>query len=392
MGKRAVTYLDNAASTWPKPQGVIRAVERVLSETAANPGRSAHNLSVEAARIIADAREAIASIFGVKDPLRVVFTKNATEALNIVVGGLLKQGDHVITAGMEHNSVMRPLRAAGARGIRLSLISCSSLGELDPSDVKKAIRPDTRLIILTHASNVTGTVMPVAEVGSLAKEHGISFCMDAAQTAGSLPIDVDEMNVDLLAFTGHKSLYGPQGTGGLYIGAGLEEKIEPLMMGGTGSASELEEQPVFMPDKFESGTPNTPGIAGLLEGVRFLESRGIGPVREYEMGLAARLRSALSAIPGVRIYGPEDPAQTIAIVSFSMEGMSPSDIAFSLDEEYGIMARPGLHCAPSAHRTIHTFPQGTVRLSLGCFNTLGDVSRAVHAVSRIAQKCRSDRA
>ena len=392
MGKRAVTYLDNAASTWPKPQGVIRAVERVLSETAANPGRSAHNLSVEAARIIADAREAIANLFGVKDPLRVVFTKNATEALNIVVGGLLKQGDHVITAGMEHNSVMRPLRAAGARGIRLSLISCSSLGELDPSDVKKAIRPDTRLIILTHASNVTGTVMPVAEVGSLAKEHGISFCMDAAQTAGCLPIDVDEMNVDLLAFTGHKSLYGPQGTGGLYIGAGLEEKIEPLMMGGTGSASELEEQPVFMPDKFESGTPNTPGIAGLLEGVRFLESRGIGPVREYEMGLAARLRSALSAIPGVRIYGPEDPAQTIAIVSFSMEGMSPSDIAFSLDEEYGIMARPGLHCAPSAHRTIHTFPQGTVRLSLGCFNTLGDVSRAVHAVSRIAQKCRSDRA
>jgi cysteine desulfurase family protein len=315
-----------------------------------------------------------------------VFTKNATEALNIVVGGLLKQGDHVITTGMEHNSVMRPLRAAEARGIKLSLIGCSRLGELDPSDVKKAIRPDTKLIILTHASNVTGTIMPVAEVGSIAKEHGITFCMDAAQTAGSLPIDVDEMNVDLLAFTGHKSLYGPQGTGGLYIRAGLEEKIEPLMMGGTGSASEHEEQPVFMPDKFESGTPNTPGIAGLLNGVRFLESRGIGSVREHEMGLAARLRSALTSIPGVRIYGPEDPGQTIAIVSFSMEGMSPSDITFRLDEEYGIMARPGLHCAPSAHRTIHTFPQGTVRLSLGCFNTLDDVSRAVHAVSRIAQK------
>ena len=386
MEKRTVTYLDNAASTWPKPQGVIRAVERVLIETAANPGRSAHSLSVEAARIIADAREAIASLFGVKDPLRVVFTKNATEALNIVVGGLLKQGDHVITTGMEHNSVMRPLRAAEASGIKLSIVGCSRQGELDPSDVKKAIRPDTRLIILTHASNITGTIMPVAEVGSIAREHGITFCMDAAQTAGCLPIDVDKMDVDLLAFTGHKSLYGPQGTGRLYIRAGLEEKIEPLMMGGTGSASEHEEQPVFMPDKFEAGTPNTPGIAGLLEGVRFLESRGIGPVREYEMGLAAQLRSALTSIPGVRIYGPEDPGRTIAIVSFSMEGMSPSDIAFRLDEEYGIMARPGLHCAPSAHRTIHTFPQGTVRLSLGCFNTIDDVSRAVHAVSRIAQE------
>jgi cysteine desulfurase family protein len=388
MDRKATTYLDNAASTWPKPRQVSQAVEQVLAEAAANPGRSGHSLSIEAARIIADARQGVASLFAIKDPLRVVFTKNATEALNIVIAGLLRQGDHVITSGMEHNSVMRPLHAAKELGVDLSVIKCSPLGELDPADVKKAMRPDTKLIILTHASNVTGTIMPVTAIGAMAKENGIVFCVDAAQSAGCLPIDVEEMNIDLLAFTGHKSLYGPQGTGGLYIRAGLEERIRPLMMGGTGSASEHEEQPAFMPDKYESGTPNTPGIAGLMAGVRFIEARGITAIRTYEMGLAAELRAALSSIPGVHAHGPENPEHTIAVLSFTMDGMSPSELAFRLDDEYAIMARPGLHCSPSAHKTIHTFPQGTVRLSLGCFTTPEDVEKVIHAVFQVVSKGR----
>jgi len=389
MDRKTITYLDNAASTWPKPSQVIGAVERVLVEAAANPGRSGHSLSIEAARTIADAREAVASLFAIKDPLRVVFTKNATEALNIVIAGLLRPGDHVITSSMEHNSVMRPLHAAQDRGVNLSVLGCSSIGELDPEEVKKAIRPGTKLIIITHASNVTGTIMPVSAIGAIAKENGIVFCVDAAQSAGCLPIDVGALNIDLLAFTGHKSLYGPQGTGGLYIRAGLEERIMPLMMGGTGSASEHEEQPAFMPDKYESGTPNTPGLAGLLSGVRFIEARGIASIRAHEMGLAAELRATLETIPGVHVHGPEDPEHTIAVISFTMDGMSPSEIVFRLDDEYAIMVRPGLHCAPSAHKTIHTFPQGTVRLSLGCFTTHEDVLWVIHAVSQIASKRRT---
>jgi selenocysteine lyase/cysteine desulfurase len=228
--------------------------------------------------------------------------------------------------------------------------------------------------------------MPVTEIGAMAKENGIVFCVDAAQSAGCLPIDVEGLNIDLLAFTGHKSLYGPQGTGGLYIRAGLEERIRPLMMGGTGSDSEHEEQPAFMPDKYESGTPNTPGLAGLLSGLRFILARGIDSIRAHEMSLTAELRAALATMPGIHVYGPEDPQHTIAVVSFTLDGMSTSELAFRLDDEYAIMVRPGLHCAPSAHKTIHTFPQGTVRLSLGCFTTHEDVGRVIHAVTQIASK------
>jgi cysteine desulfurase / selenocysteine lyase len=389
MDRKALTYLDNAASTWPKPPQVIQAVEQALAEAAANPGRSGHSLSIEAARIIADARRKVASLFAIEDPLRLVFTKNATEALNIVIAGLLRPGDHVITSGMEHNSVMRPLHAVQGCGVDLSVVGCTSTGELEPDDVKKAIRHGTKLIILTHASNVTGTIMPVSAIGAMAKENGIILCVDAAQSAGCLAIDVHGMNIDILAFTGHKSLYGPQGTGGLYIRRGLEEMIRPLMMGGTGSASEHEEQPAFMPDKYEAGTPNTPGLAGLLAGVGFISERGIDAIRAFEMGLTARLKDGLSSIPGVHVHGPEDPQHTIAVVSFTLDGMSPSDVSFTLDDEYSIMARPGLHCSPSAHKTIHTFPQGTVRLSPGCFTTHDDVDRVIHAVSRIASKRRT---
>jgi len=385
MEQENLIYLDNAASTWPKPPEVISAVERVLRQCAANPGRSGHRLSVQAARIIAEAREEAAGLFGAGDPLRIVFTRNATESLNIAIQGLLRPGDHAVTSSMEHNSVMRPLRDAQKNGVSLTVVPCASTGELDPEDVRRAVTEKTRLIVMTHASNVTGTILPVARVGAIAREHGIPLCVDAAQAAGCLDIDVGKSCIDLLAFTGHKSLYGPQGTGGLYIAPGLEDRIAPLLKGGTGSASEREEQPEFMPDKFESGTPNTPGIAGLLAGMRFVKEHGVDSIRARKIELTRSLRDGLLSIPKVRVYGPVDPEQSIAVVSFTIGGMDPSDVAFRLDDEFAIMARSGLHCAPSAHRTIGTFPGGTVRFSLGYFTTSRDIGRAVDAVSRIAQ-------
>ena len=277
-------YFDNAATTFPKPEETIRQMNHFMTQIGGSPGRSGHRLSIAAARVVYEARERVAELLGAADPLEVVFTKNATEALNIAAFGLLKTGEHVITSSMEHNSVMRPLRALEERGVELTVLPCSSTGELDPRDIIACIRKNTRAIFLTHASNVTGTIMPVSAVGSIAREYDLIFCIDAAQTAGALPIDVRSAHVDLLAFTGHKSLFGPQGTGGLYIRKGLENKIEMLMRGGTGSRSESESHPGFMPDRFESGTPNAVGIAGLGAGAAFVSAR-IGKIRSHEMKL-----------------------------------------------------------------------------------------------------------
>ncbi len=383
---KRITYLDNAATSWPKPESMMSAMEEFNRSVGANPGRSGHTLSIEAARIMMDAREALAELFGIPDMLRIVFTKNATEALNIVISGLLRPGDHVITTSMEHNSVMRPLRFAEVNGVRLCIAPCTEAGELDPKEIASLIRPDTRAIFITHASNVTGTIMPVAEVGAIARERGILLCVDAAQTAGVLPINVEDMHIDLLAFTGHKGLYGPQGTGGLYMRKGLEEMISSPMLGGTGSRSEFETQPEFMPDKYEAGTPNAIGIAGLHAGVRFILDTGIETIRQKEEALTAYLLAGLDSIPGVRMFGVHDAARQTAVVSFTIEGINPSQAALMLDDEYGIMSRPGLHCAPSAHKTIGTFPQGTVRFSPGFFTTREDVEYAVKAVAGIAEE------
>jgi cysteine desulfurase/selenocysteine lyase len=287
---------------------------------------------------------------------------------------------------MEHNSVMRPLRALEKKGVEVTVVPCSPQGELDPLDIEKAIQSNTRLIITTHASNIVGTLMPVAEVGEIARAHSIPYCIDAAQTAGAYPIDVDAMKIDLLAFTGHKSLYGPQGTGGLYIREGLEEKLEPLMRGGTGSRSESQEQPEFMPDKYESGTPNTVGIAGLGEGIRFCLEQGVAQIRAKEEGLTRILIDGLCSIPGVVLYGCGDTKRQVAICSFTISGLSPSEVTMELDEEFKIMSRPGLHCAPAAHQTINTSPQGTVRLSAGYFTTEEEVAVAIEAVEKIAAR------
>jgi len=388
MKESDVIYLDNAASSWPKPDETWQAMEHFMRNVGANPGRSGHRLSIEAGRILIETREALAELFGIDDSLRICFAKNATEALNLAICGILHPGNHCITSSMEHNSVMRPLRALEKKGLEVAVVPCSSQGELDPQEIEKAVKKNTRLIVMTHASNVVGTVMPVGEVGKIACKHGIFFCIDAAQTAGAYPIAVEEMQIDLLAFTGHKALYGPQGIGGLYIKRGLEKELEPLMRGGTGSRSEFQEQPDFLPDKYESGTPNTVGVAGLGAGVRFILTQGITQIRAKEQGLTRMLIEGLGSIPGVSLYGCRDAARQVAICSFTITGLTPSEITMELDEEFAIMSRPGLHCAPAAHQCIKTFPHGTVRLSAGYFTTEEEIASALEAVGRIAARSR----
>lgn len=381
-----IIYFDNAATSWPNPPEVNAAMQKYMRKIGANPGRSGHRLSVAAARIIFDTREKLAQLFNVDDPLRIVMTKNATEGLNIAIQGLLKPGDHVITSSMEHNSVMRPLRAMESKGVELTVVPCDSLGLIDPAQISAAIQENTKAIFFTHASNVTGTVMPVADIGRIARKHGLVFCVDAAQTAGCCPIDVKEMNIDLLAFTGHKSLFGPSGTGGLYIRDGLEKRIEPLCVGGTGSRSEVEEQPDFMPDRYEAGTPNTVGIAGLQAGVDFVLSEGIAQIKKKEEELVQTFMEGVKDLAGMTIYGQIDSQKQTPVVSFNIAGMDPAAVALELDECFNIMARSGIHCAPSAHKTIGTYPQGTVRFSFSYFNTQEQIARAVEAIKKISRR------
>jgi cysteine desulfurase family protein len=352
----------------------------------ANPGRAGHCRAMEAGHTVYDAREAVADLFNVPNPLRVVFGHNVTEALNLALRGLLRPGDHAITSSMEHNSMMRPLRALERQGVELTVVQCSKEGFLDPSDVEAAVRADTAMIALNHASNVVGTLLPVAEVGEIARQHDLLLLVDAAQTAGAYPIDVQADRVDLLGFTGHKSLGGPMGTGGLVVGERVDEgRMNPLKRGGTGSRSEREEQPDFLPDMYESGTPNAVGLAGLAAGVRWVLDRGVESIRAHEVLLAQRLIDGLQDVPGVMVYGGLDAAKQTATVSFNVEGRQPSEIGLLLDEEFGIMCRVGLHCAPAAHRTIGTFPVGTVRFGMGAFNTHDEVEAAVNAVAELAQ-------
>lgn len=382
-------YFDNAATTWPKPPGVAEAVANFMQNIGGSPGRSGHRLAVEANRIVYDTREALATLFGVADPLRIVFTANATEALNLVLYGYLRPGDHVVTTSMEHNSVMRPLRYLQSLGVELTVVRCAPEGVLDVADVEEAIQPHTVLLAINHASNVVGTIQPVADVGKIARRHGLLLLVDAAQTAGAYPIDMNQMGIDLLAFTGHKALFGPQGTGGLCIGERVDlDRLLPLTRGGTGSQSELEEQPHFLPDKYESGTANGVGIAGLGAGVRFVLEQGVENIQRHEQVLTERLLTGLQGIPGVHVYGTRDAQRQTACVSFNIEGIEPSDVALWLDEEYAIMCRPGLHCAPAAHRTIGTYPRGTVRFGLSYLNTVEQVDAAIKAVRNIAMKKR----
>ncbi|HEM62408.1 MAG TPA: aminotransferase class V-fold PLP-dependent enzyme, partial [Chloroflexi bacterium] len=310
-------YFDNAATSWPKPACVLEAMSRFMTEVGASPGRSAHRLSIDAGRIVYETREALARLFNVADPLRIVFGLNATEALNLALRGVLRDGDHVVSSSMEHNSVMRPLRALEKGGqVEITVVPCSSEGFLDPHDLEPALRPNTRMVALNHASNVVGSVLPVAEAGEIARRHGVLLLVDAAQTAGAYPLDMDAMQIDLLAFTGHKALFGPQGTGGLCIGERVSAgEIEPVKHGGTGSRSEREEQPDFLPDLCESGTPNTVGLAGLRAGVEYVIQEGVERIRAHEVDLTRRLINGLLEIRGVVVYGGHDPELQTATVS-----------------------------------------------------------------------------
>ena len=376
-------YFDNAATSWPKPEAVPAAMERFLREHGANPGRSGHALSIQAGRVVFEARERVARLFGHGGPMSVVFTKNATEALNLALQGILQPGDHVITSTMEHNSVLRPLRFLEGRGVEVSRIPCGADGSLDPADVARSISPKTRVIVLSHASNVVGTLCPIDEIGRLAAKHELIFCVDAAQTAGAFPINMREMHIDLLAFTGHKSLYGPQGTGGLCIGERAKGRLRPLLYGGTGSVSDSDLHPDFLPDCFEAGTLNAVGLAGLAAGVAFVEERSIESIRKHETAITARLIAGLREISGVRVLGTGDAGRQTAVVSFNVNGWSCSDVAQTLEDRAGICCRAGLHCAPLAHRQLGTFPEGAVRFSLGLFNTDTEIATVLDAVREL---------
>lgn len=369
-----IVYFDNAATSHPKPESVYRAVDHFLREVGASPGRSGHRLGLSAGRVVLEARERLARLFNVGDSSRIILTVNCTEALNLAIKGLLRPGDHVVTSSVEHNSVMRPLRRLQAEGvIALSVVACSGEGWLDPADVKEHLKPTTRLVVLTHASNVVGTIQPVEEIGSLTRARGIRFLVDAAQSAGALPIDLDVLGVDLLAFSGHKGLLGPQGTGGLVVGEGVE--LVPLKEGGTGSRSQHQTQPTHLPDRYESGTLNGPGIAGLAAGLTYLEDRGVEAINERLKELTALVLDELARTPGVTVYGPRDAEKQTAVVSFTLAGADAGELAEILDRRFGIMTRSGLHCSPAAHRTIGTFrrTRGAVRVSLGPFNTAEEV-------------------
>ena len=376
-------YLDHAATSFPKPPEVSEAIADLLARSAGNPGRSGHALAVAAQAVVADTRRLLAAFFGARDPSRIVFALNATDALNTALWGLLRPGDRVVTTSLEHNAVVRPLSALGERGVRVARVPCAPDGTLDPDDLSRALgEAPTRLVVMTHASNVCGTILPVREAARLAHQHGAVLLVDAAQTAGVLPIDVVEMGIDLLAFPGHKGLLGPTGTGGLYVSPDL--RVTPLRQGGTGTRSEDERQPETLPEALEAGTVNTVGIAGLGAAVRVLQARGVDRVRAHEAELASRLLSGLADIPGVRVHGTSDPARQLAVVSITVEGWEPVDLGAALDSAFGVAVRPGLHCAPVAHRTLGTFPRGTIRLSAGLSTTADEVDQALAALRALA--------
>jgi cysteine desulfurase/selenocysteine lyase len=376
-------YLDNAATSWPKPESVYGAMDGFLRNNAGNPGRGSHSMSLAAAGVVEEARALTAQLFDVEEKERIIFTLNCTDALNLGLKGLLKPGDHVITSSMEHNSVARPLTRLIQQGVKVTRVSpAAGTGIISAGDIESAITEDTRLIVIIHASNVTGVVQPIEEYGSIARKHNLIFMVDAAQSAGKHPIDVQSGKIDLLAFAGHKGLFGPPGTGGLYVGHRVD--LDTLREGGTGSYSEEEKQPVILPDKYECGTLNSVGICGLGAGLKFIYSEGLEKIQARERELTARLIYSLANIPKVNLYISGDRPRQSSVISFNIEGYAPSEVGAILDQEFDIKVRTGLHCAPGIHRTLGTFPLGTVRLSPGYFNTPDEMDFTVSAIEKIA--------
>lgn len=380
-------YLDNAATSWPKPPQVYEAIDRYMRDCGAPAGRSGYAEAVEVAAQVRQARVAVARLVGLADPTHVIFTLNGTDALNLALHGLLRSGDHVVTTVVEHNSVLRPLGHLAAAGtIELTHVACDGTGLIDPDEVRRALRPNTRLVAMIHASNVTGTLQPLARVTQIAHEAGALMLCDAAQSLGHVPVDMASLGVDLLAAPGHKGLLAPLGTGILAIRSGLEAQLDSVRQGGTGSRSQQTRQPDELPDKYEAGNLNVPGIVGLKAGVEYLESASVAGLEARGRALTARLLEGLSAIEGLRVLGPSTADERVPLVSVVLSGYDPQELALGLDAAYRVQTRAGLHCAPLVHQALGPAQAGgTLRFSLGAFTTEEDVDLAIHALAEMAQ-------
>lgn len=388
-------YLDNASTSFPKPREVSDAVYHYMTGVGSNIGRGGYASAYAAEEAVFAARQLLCDFFGGEDPKNVVFTKNITEALNVLLRGLLQSGDHVLVSAMEHNAVMRPLQLLGhelaadeqpSDTITFSRVPCDREGNLELEYLPKLVRPNTKAIVMTHASNVCGTLLPLTEVGAFCKEHNLLLIVDSAQSAGLFPIHMQSLGIDALAFTGHKGLLGPQGMGGFILREHMVEQVLPLIVGGTGSLSHTERTPTFMPDKFEAGTLNLPGIMGLAAGVRWLHERGLDNIRNHELALTEQLLTGLLALEQrgfLRIVGRKDVKQRTSVVSIADTTLDIAMVAHKLAAEYGIATRVGLHCAPNAHKTLGTYPTGTLRFSMGWHNSAADIATALAALEEV---------
>jgi cysteine desulfurase / selenocysteine lyase len=380
-------YLDNAATTFPKPEAVYTAVDDYNRRLGSAVGRGAYRATIESTGVVQRCRKKIADLLGAESPERIIFTFNCTDGLNVALHGLLRPGDHVIVSDVDHNSVLRPLRELRRKlGIEVTRIAADATGKTEPADFQRALQPNTKLVALIHATNVTGTIQPVADVGTIARKAGALFLVDAAQTAGHLPIDLRNLPIDLLACPGHKGLLGPLGTGVLYLRPGVESRLDSLRQGGTGTRSEEDVQPETLPDKYESGNHNAPGLVGLEAAVSWLTGRGVMAIHRHEQALVAQLLEGFALIPGVRQFGPSLVGDRVGVVSVAVCGLDPQSVAAILDQEFSIEVRAGWHCAPGVHRAIGSFDSGgTVRFSVGPFSTAADVSAAIEALGQIAK-------
>ena len=378
-------YLDNASTTFPKAPTVATAMSDYITNRGININRGSYALAYDVEDIIYTTRQRLNNVFNSHDPSHVIFTQNVTMSLNMVIKGLLKAGDHVLVSSMEHNAVMRPLTQLLDKGITFDTIPCDSTGSIQMDSIEPLIRPNTVALIINHASNVCGTIQPLESIGPICKAHNLQFIVDAAQTAGVIPIDVKACHIDALCFTGHKGLLGPQGIGGIILTKEMAQNLTPLIAGGTGSFSHLETMPTHMPDAFESGTLNLPGIIGLNEGLAYIESQGMENIHNHELALTQAFLEGLQSIDGINIVGKQNIQDRTAVVSITIDGMDPANIAYELESTYHIMTRVGLHCAPRAHQTLRTYPEGTVRFSFGYANTHKDVESALSALNTIVK-------
>ena len=378
-------YLDNASTSFPKAPTVATAMSDYITNRGININRGSYALAYDVEDIIYTTRQRLKTLFNGHDPSHVIFTQNVTMSLNMVIKGLLKAGDHVLVSSMEHNAVMRPLTQLLDKGITFDTIPCDSTGSIQMDSIEPLIRPNTVAMIINHASNVCGTIQPLESIGAICKAHNLQFIVDAAQTAGVIPIDVKAYHIGALCFTGHKGLLGPQGIGGIILTKEMAQTLTPLIAGGTGSFSHLETMPTHMPDAFESGTLNLPGIIGLNEGLAYIESVGMETIHNHELALSKTFLEGLQDIEHINVIGKQNLQDRTAVVSITIDGMDAASIAYELESTYHIMTRVGLHCAPRAHQTLGTYPEGTVRFSFGYANTLKDVEAALSALHTIVK-------